>query len=320
MKFYSLGQISNNEKSDILSKHREMYNGYKTVHQPVSNTQPLFTQDFANDKNGITVSNKGEVGNYTNKLYMKESKEDAVCECGGMMYEGECSECGMKYEGEWKESEGELDEISVEKLEKGKKYKYKSPSFEDEIEYEETHHYPQGEPMHGFKGKNAWHSMGDLRFVHDMDDDVDEGIYDVEDIKPKNKFDYVEDKDYETMESAFSEMDEIAGPSPLYSKVDPAYDFESDGPLQAKGPYYRNEMEEGMSDYFQDDYDAIHDYFGKDDEEDEDERDNAFKRMKRGVGDVEDIEWEEIDGDIKESFKNQKYKINEMMYRMSKYC
>jgi hypothetical protein len=66
MNFYSLGQLSNKEKSNILDKHRELYNGYKQVYQPVSNTQDLYVQDFANDKEGFVVTNKGNVKPYTN--------------------------------------------------------------------------------------------------------------------------------------------------------------------------------------------------------------------------------------------------------------
>jgi ribosomal protein L37E len=94
MTFYSLGQLSNSEKNNILNKHKELYNGYRQVNQPVSNEQPLYVQDFAGDKNGITVNGSGDVTGYSNKIYMKESEEKMCSECGGMMYEGECSECG----------------------------------------------------------------------------------------------------------------------------------------------------------------------------------------------------------------------------------
>ena len=66
MKIWGLGQISNEEKANILSQHRELYNGYQTMQPKVSNTQPLYVQDFANDKGGIVVNNKGEVKPYTN--------------------------------------------------------------------------------------------------------------------------------------------------------------------------------------------------------------------------------------------------------------
>lgn len=59
-------KMSQAEKNDILDKHKTLYDGYVTEYGKGSNMQPLYTQDFANDKNGITVSNKGEVKYYTN--------------------------------------------------------------------------------------------------------------------------------------------------------------------------------------------------------------------------------------------------------------
>lgn len=83
--------LTNEEKNDILSKHKTLYDGY-AVRNNVPNEQPLYVQDFANDKEGITLNSKGEVSSYNNKIYMKESKE--ICpECG--LYEDVC-ECGYK--------------------------------------------------------------------------------------------------------------------------------------------------------------------------------------------------------------------------------
>ena len=92
-------KITKEERENILDKHKSLYNGYAT-NQTTSNLTPLYTQDLANDKGGITVNSKGEVGTYNNKLYIKESKD--VCEqCGSGLVEGECMECGSKmYEDE----------------------------------------------------------------------------------------------------------------------------------------------------------------------------------------------------------------------------
>ena len=57
--------ITNEERNNILDKHKEIYDGYVTQYSK-PNEQPLYTQDFANDKNGITVNNRGEVGEYRN--------------------------------------------------------------------------------------------------------------------------------------------------------------------------------------------------------------------------------------------------------------
>ena len=259
MRLYSIGQISNSEKSNILDKHREMYNGYRQVNQPVSNEQPLYVQDFANDKNGITVNNRGEVKKYTNmgineqwqafaadaiatelggaelapfiaptisqKLsdLGEETNEDEMCsECGGMMEEGECMECGKGY----MEEEDDNDNES---------------SFADKAI--------------DFAGKAVTFAAENPELIATfMAEDTDEGIYDVAEPfnKSKNKFDYTdeqemyEDVDYEPMTSAFDdELDEqINAVSPGYSKIKPAYDFDSSGPLQPKGAYNEEELDE----------------------------------------------------------------------------
>jgi hypothetical protein len=59
-------KMSQAEKNDILDKHKTIYDGYVTQYGQQPNTQPLYVQDFATDKGGITVNNKGEVMSYTN--------------------------------------------------------------------------------------------------------------------------------------------------------------------------------------------------------------------------------------------------------------
>jgi hypothetical protein len=239
MNFYSLGQLSNKEKSNILDKHRELYNGYKQVYQPISNTQDLYVQDFANDKEGFVVTNKGNVKAYTN-FGINEGLDDVQ----------------DTFTGEFDYTEEELDEYNDEDL------------------------------------ALAVSADGDPNLAVAMDED--------------------DDKDYEKMESAFNDEieEEIGGP--LYSHVDPAYDFVSNGPMQEE------DMEEGFFDT--NDYDDLNDYSDKfDDLEDYGEKDTAFSRTKRGH-EPEDIEWEEIvDEDIVESFIEQKNKINEMFNRLNKY-
>ena len=64
MKSYFLN-IPNEERQNILNQHKTVYDGYVT-NNITSSEQPLYVQDFANDKGGITVNNKGEVKPYTN--------------------------------------------------------------------------------------------------------------------------------------------------------------------------------------------------------------------------------------------------------------
>lgn len=66
--------LSQEERNNILDKHKNIYNGY-SVKQNVSNVQPLYVQDFANDKEGITVNNKGEVSTYKN-VAINESEDN----------------------------------------------------------------------------------------------------------------------------------------------------------------------------------------------------------------------------------------------------
>jgi hypothetical protein len=54
------------EKENILDQHKSIYDGYVTKYGQQINNQPLYIQDLANDKNGITVSNKGNVSTYKN--------------------------------------------------------------------------------------------------------------------------------------------------------------------------------------------------------------------------------------------------------------
>jgi hypothetical protein len=54
------------ERNDILDQHRQVYDGFVTTYGQQINQQPLYVQDYANDKGGLTVNNKGEVKTYTN--------------------------------------------------------------------------------------------------------------------------------------------------------------------------------------------------------------------------------------------------------------
>lgn len=175
--------ITKEEKENILDKHKTLYDGY-AVKNNTPNEQPLHVQDFANDKAGITVKSNGDVSSYNNKIYMKESA-------------GECAECGYMEEdtdegiydiqdlsGKFDYvEEKELDEINPKELKKGKTYKYHSPTFEDDIEYQgKEEGEEEGEKLHKFKGDKANHIMGAEmvnKFVHDtdLDESEDEGAF-----------------------------------------------------------------------------------------------------------------------------------------------
>lgn len=227
MKFYSLSQLSGVEKSTILDKHKKIYDGYRKVWEPVSSEQPLYIQDFANDKNGMTVNNKGNVMAYTN-MNINESNE------------------------------------------------------------------------------------------------VEEGLYDEKDIDPNAEFDFIEkeekDIDLDDFTPAYRDVDEeISGP--LYSEVKPAYDFVSDGPLREddlEEMYYDTHDWDKMDFYSQNFMPNSDKSPSEETFDDVEPEELPLKdRLKKGKRDVEDIPWEDLDDDIKESFILQQNKINEMFHRMS---
>ena len=69
-------KMTNEERNNILDQHKEVYDGYVTQYaQP--GQQPLYVQDYANDKGGITVSNKGNVTSYKN-VNINEMHADGI--------------------------------------------------------------------------------------------------------------------------------------------------------------------------------------------------------------------------------------------------
>lgn len=69
--------MTKEERSNILDQHKSLYDGYVTRYNQESNQYPLYVQDLANDKNGITVTNKGNVKTYTN-MNINESLLDTI--------------------------------------------------------------------------------------------------------------------------------------------------------------------------------------------------------------------------------------------------
>ena len=57
--------MSDQERTDILKKHSEVYDGY-AVGNVSSNMTPLTVYDAAGDKNGITINNEGNITEYKN--------------------------------------------------------------------------------------------------------------------------------------------------------------------------------------------------------------------------------------------------------------
>jgi hypothetical protein len=95
-------KMTNEERENILDQHKEIYDGYVTSYAQPEKEQPLYTQDFANDKQGLTVNNKGEVTAYKNMginemkydgkdtgLFSSEEPKEQGHISGGSIYEPE---------------------------------------------------------------------------------------------------------------------------------------------------------------------------------------------------------------------------------------
>jgi hypothetical protein len=213
MKQWSIGLMSNNEKKNILDQHKTLYSGYKTMQPEVSNTQPLYIQDFANDKGGVTVNNKGEVKRYTNVGINEQVEKESMCsECGGMVYEGECMECGYSGKEMGEETQQVKDLDNVEDLNLSDKFDYtEEEMYEDDA--------VDADALQNVTGQEAPHDEDDMA-PDGMDDDSD---------------------DYRHM-MAYTEEDEVeeqvgggSAPYTNYSELKPAYNFVSGGPLEEEG-------------------------------------------------------------------------------------
>ena len=317
---YGIGQLSAAEKSDILDQHKSLYNGYQTMQPQVSNTQPLYVYDPAGDKEGLVVNNKGEVKKYTNMGINEQVEKKSMCECGGEMYEGECMECGST---EMYEETGHLDDIYKVKdlnLSHGD-FDYVQGGGNDYGTFEGMHKnlYKEDDVIDddGFEDMELSTDELDEQGgnADDMDTDSVEPAYDFESngpdlVYPVNEYDDEDDFKFEPMESAWAneEIDEVdvSGSQGIYGDMEPAYDFDSEGPGSA-GPYQTfsyNEDEEDDDDSFEFDFDEF------------DPRDKSWEEIKAHTG---DDDWSEIDEDIMENFTTQKNKISEMFNRMSRY-
>lgn len=221
MKIFNTGQISQAEKQDILSKHKSVYDGYRSVYPQVSNEQPLYVYDPAQDKLGATMNNKGEVKPYTDYRINESENKDMCSECGGMMYEGECSECGWKME-ETKEGykKGKLSDI------------YNVSDLGDsDFDYVEGggNDYGTFEKMHHMKEETAT-STAPLSYGKHYDE-------------IKDPYNFISDGpvgDGKTLRQ--SNIDEQGftggGNAPDFDmNAEPAYDFKSRGPEEGDGPF-----------------------------------------------------------------------------------
>ena len=314
--YFGLGQMSTDEKSNILDQHRQIYNGYQAMQPKVSNTQPLYVQDFAKDKNGVTMSNKGVVTHYTNVGINESIEEGEMCEqCGGQMNEGICEQCGES--AEMDEETGHLDDIyNQEDLNlKHGDFDYVEGGGNDYGTFEGMHHMKEQDDDYVNYEDNLDEQGGN---ADDMDvDDVEpaynfdsNGPMDGGDTYPVTEEGNMDEPEitYDAMESAFNdeeEMDEqdVSGVQGIYNDMKPAFDFDSEGAGKA-GPYQHSQYE-GEDDFDEDELEVNFDEF--------DPRDKSWEEITAHTG---DDEFGGVDEDIKESLITQKNRIMEMMNRM----
>ena len=260
--YFGLGQLSASEKSDILNQHKSLYNGYQTMQPQVSNTQPLYVYDFAGDKDGMVVNNKGEVKKYTNMGINEQVENNEVCdECGAMIMDGVCSECNYGHmeesemeegnmceqcggtmkenvceqcgSGKMEEGTGHLDDIYNShdlNLTKGD-FDYVEGGGNDYGTFEKAHHMKKIKTEQVDNDDYKDRSMYDPYYDDDFQDYessyTEDGVDD-----PDNEDDGFEDMNLDEIEDFMSSLDEQGGnvDDMDVDDVEDAYDFVSDGP------------------------------------------------------------------------------------------
>lgn len=147
--FFKMNQA---EKNDILDQHRQVYDGYVTTYGQQVNQQPLYVQDFANDKVGLVVNNKGVVKPYSN-MKINEMRHDGMDT--GLFSEEESDYSyvtpthedfdGLDMIGDGPEDLefGTMDDPSDWYLEMGEEEEY----FENEVDFSEEVHDGMIEPL-----------------------------------------------------------------------------------------------------------------------------------------------------------------------------
>jgi hypothetical protein len=172
--YFGLGQLSATEKSDILDQHKSVYNGYQTMQPQVSNTQPLYTYDFAGDKEGLVVNNKGEVKKYTNMGINEQVKSKEMCEqCGGRMTEGICEQCA---DTEMEEGVGKLDDIYNVKDLGDNDFDYVEGGGNDYGTFEKMHHMKKIKSEGEYEDPdNEDDGFEDIQAGEEMDEDDTDG-------------------------------------------------------------------------------------------------------------------------------------------------
>jgi hypothetical protein len=191
--------MTNEERDNILDQHKTIYDGYVTSYAQQPKEQPLYTQDFANDKQGVTVNNKGVVTAYKNMginemkhdgkstgLFSSEEPKEQGHISGGSIYEPEESFESEEDESHYVSLGERLDMIGDGKddlehgtfEDDGSDMILVSPEFDDEDDFGFATHDGS------FDGDDSEYEEDDLVFspdseiFNDVDEDEAEGLFD----------------------------------------------------------------------------------------------------------------------------------------------
>jgi len=282
--------ISDEEKNAILQTHSAFYNGYATGNVP-SGPQPLLQDEGPSDSQGITVNNRGEVGQYKNHLVNEsvvseqEGKGCAKSEGGSGCIKKKGDEwviMNNKKGGIWrdgftseKDAEEALDAYHANVSEEVKEY---AADDMDVSDVESAYDFESGGPD----------QFGD----EDMTYSDDSYGMDIDSIMQM----FGGEMSAAEYDDADSDMNQDLDGKEKYSGEMAAYNFNSDGAMD--GETYEEVDEEDTCEGCGETYEEV-------DEEDTCE----------GCGET----YEEVDEDLMEDFVKQKDRIVEMFDRFKKF-
>lgn len=300
--------MSDEERNSILQQHSAFYNGYATGNIP-SGPQPLLQDEGPSDPQGITVNNRGEVGQYRNHLVnesvVNEEEKDWIQNVD--MDEGSFTEyCRGK--------------VTCDCVEKAQKEGGK-PAKQAQLYLN----------MNSDKCKSLQEEVKEYA-ADDMDVSDVEAAYDFESGGPDQFGDedmtYSDDSYGMDIDSIMSMFD--GSITADYEDEVPAYQFDSEGAMDvdlyegadedgdgeiSKGELHKHFDEDGNGKVTPDEYDS----HIKSHLEEKETCEQCGAEMKEGECKECGTMYEEVDEDLRESFIEDRQRIHEMFDRFKKF-
>lgn len=195
-------KMNKQERENILDQHKSLYDGYVTRDNTTSNQTPLYVQDLANDKNGITINNKGVVKHYMN-VGINENLLDMIADGPRDLKNGTVDFDSLP----------EMSDINMELMHD----KYPSPN-EDEEEF----------VTYGKISDNPEDSMMAIKNLDDFEYDIDQlEDYSNSDYYDDNSEEEEEDLSYsERLEDTLQNVDEEVIPDLVHQLYESMHMFE----------------------------------------------------------------------------------------------